>query len=248
MRRAHRPTIDPAGVFGNTRGRRQVDLRPIVALSASTALRKAMAALAAISFLGLSSAALAGDDDPTPNAFVAVELPPPASFTSGIASGTVLDVNNDGWACGWVDDGTTGSLPFVFDPTVTASAMRGTMTLLPLDSGYTTGTASALVETGAHPMLAGTVATSSGHTEAVSWTWDSSASTWDMALIFTSGTEPSEATGIAGDGTDTWICGHQKVLASGTEWGSFRHLVGGSTSMHSGTEENFSEDVTLWLD
>jgi len=213
-------------------------------------------ALTAAGFVATAPVAFGVDYDPSPNAFVAVELPAPAAWTPGIRTGTVLDVNEDGWACGSVQEvGSSDDLPFVFDPRVQPSGTgnitpRGTMTLLPI-GGFASGVANAMID-GAHPIIAGTVTTSGGHTEAVYWEWDAVSETWSMTELFAgmSGPYPSEATGIDFDGSGIVITGHRQTLTSNTEYKSFQCTlsdpltfvyfpVGGTGS------ENFSLDVVI---
>ncbi|MFW5652525.1 MAG: hypothetical protein ACOC0P_00645, partial [Planctomycetota bacterium] len=191
--------------------------------------------------------------DSTANAFVAVELPAPKLWSTAISSGTVLDVNAEGWACGWVDDGGgNGSQPFVFDPRVpeTESA-SGEMTLLPLPSGYATGEATAMID-GNEPStlrVVGTVENPAGtHSEAVIWT--SNATTWSVDYVVGPASAPqrSEATGIFDDETNIIVTGHQRSLNANTSYRSFQKIIGGAFTWHpvGGLgDENFSNDITV---
>jgi len=60
-----------------------------------------------------------------------------------LSRGEAMDVNDDGFACGWYFDSNSNSQPFVFSPVDGGSAE-----VLPLDPGWFRGHATAISETG----------------------------------------------------------------------------------------------------
>ncbi len=204
--------------------------------------RSAVGVAALAGLLLTSAVGVRADVADLPNSFVAVELPAPSGWTGGIDNGLVMDLNQQGVACGWADDGTNGQKPFVFDPTVTATAIRGTTTILPLTySSYTygNGVATAITEEGAiggsdYPTIVGyvydpeTISTPEIH-RACYWQWSSG---WQLTVLHTTGTYDSEAWGISNNSSTLTIGGHGYVNSSGAQSEVFRKVIGGSTTWY----------------
>jgi hypothetical protein len=130
-----------------------------------------------------------------------------------IVAGECMDVNNDGFAVGWYEDGSDDEQPFFFSPVDGGSAIKLTM-----DEYWFRGKAIAISETTGHDLdgaiIAGWAERSTGgagDVEAVYWVYDNDA--WDFEVVpLSAGVSVGESQAVSNAGLITGF-----VMLSGEE-------------------------------